>query len=118
MKTLSGTPIGSWNSSGNTSVSTPIPPTSCSGRPTAGPRRLDTASEVALVLRGHSRTRGEIGPFLLRRVWDAEGEPLGYERVTPAPALLKNPEQEAAFLGLPDAFQFRDAMRLYGKRNE
>jgi len=57
-----------------------------------------------LVLRGHVRTRGEVGPFLLRRKWaDGDDEPLGYERLTVEPAMLGNAAQEACLAGLPES---------------
>ncbi len=71
-----------------------------------------------LVLRGQARTRGEIGPIYLRRCWDAEGEPLGYERFEPQPSLLKHPEQEAAYHQLPDSFRFKDVRLALGKSVE
>src|SRR6266404_850916 len=67
------------------------------------------AGDVALVLRGHGRTRGEVGPYLLQRRYDAEGEPIGYDRLAAAPALLDNPEQEAIWDALLPSFTFRDA---------
>ena len=66
------------------------------------PPQKGAAPESSLVLRGHFRTRGEIGPFLLRRSWDADGEPMGYERFTPDRALLDHAQQEAVFDRLPD----------------
>lgn len=71
-----------------------------------------------LVLRGQARTRGEIGPIFLRRAWDEQGDPLGYERFEPEPSLLRNSEYEAAFLRLPDSFTFKDARLTVGKSPE
>ncbi len=64
--------------------------------------------DAALVLRGHARTRGEIGPFLLRRTYD-DGEPCAYERM---------PQLDPFLDRLPSTFFFKDAMRLHGRRDE
>jgi hypothetical protein len=50
------------------------------------------------VLGGHYRTRGAIGPDLIRRAYNTDGEPTGYARFEPDPALIANGEQEAAGL--------------------
>ncbi len=84
---------------------------------TNGPRN-ESGEEVTLVLRGHYRTRGEVGPFLLRRRWDADGEPLGYERLRSDPSMLENPEQQAVYQRLPESFRFNEACRLYGRQSE
>jgi KaiC/GvpD/RAD55 family RecA-like ATPase len=62
-----------------------------------------------LVLSGHFRTRGDVGPFILNRVWDGDGEPVCYERFEAAPSMIDNPLQEAAFSRLPEQFSFRQA---------
>lgn len=80
--------------------------------------RKESGAEETLVLRGHYRTRGEVGPFLLRRRWDAAGEPLGYERFRADPRVLENAEQEAVYQRLPESFPFREACRLYGRQSE
>ena len=71
-----------------------------------------------LVLSGHFRVRGEVGPFLIRRIRDAEGEPTGYERFDAIASLIANAEQEAAFERLPDAFAFKDAQRALNRAAE
>jgi hypothetical protein len=72
-----------------------------------------------LILRGHYRTRGEVGPFVLRRKRsDGDGEPLGYELVTAATGPLENVEQRAFFERLPDQFSFKEARVLYGRSHE
>ncbi len=71
-----------------------------------------------LVLRGHLRTYGEVGPYLIERIWDDSGEPLAYQRFEATPEMLENPDQEAAFEKLPDAFSFTEARLLYGKRHQ
>lgn len=76
-----------------------------------------TRSEVALVLRGYGRVRGEIPTIYLARVLDGDGEPLGYRRVT-AVELLCNEDQEKAFAALPDKFTTKDATQAYGRQDE
>jgi len=71
-----------------------------------------------LVLRGHVRTRGEVGPLLISRVWDDAGEPRGYQRKSAIPADLVNPEQEAALARLAESFSFTEAMKAYGRKHE
>ncbi len=73
-------------------------------------------NDDTLVLRGHLRTHGEVGPYLLSRVWDDAGEPLGYQRFQATPQMLENPEQEETFQKLPPAFSFTEARLLYGKQ--
>lgn len=73
--------------------------------------------DVALVLRGFGRLRGEIGPMYLARVIDETGEPLGYRLLT-GPELLMNNEQEEAFRLLPARFCFAEAKRLYKRSDQ
>jgi hypothetical protein len=73
--------------------------------------------EIALVTRGYGRVRGEIPTMHLARVLDAEGEPLGYRKVT-AIKLLCNPEQEKAFTLLPDLFTFKEARLAYKRQDQ
>jgi hypothetical protein len=72
------------------------------------------APSAELVLRGHYKLRGEIGPWQLARKYDETGEPTGYFRLTGI-ALL-NPDQLDAFDRLPKEFTFTEAERVYGKR--
>ncbi len=74
-------------------------------------------TEADVILHGHYRTRGEIGPYLLRRWHDGDGEPLGYERVTAGPALLQNADYEAVFERLPASFSFKEARMIYGRQD-
>jgi hypothetical protein len=77
------------------------------------------AEEAGLVLRGHFRSRGEVGPFLLRRKRsDGDGEPLGYERFAAHAGLLDNEEQEAFFARLPEKFSFKDVRLGWGKSHD
>ena len=72
--------------------------------------------EIALVMRGFERVRGEIPFFYLARVLDDDGEPLGYRRVTGS-SLLPAYQREA-FTKLPDTFRFKEAMQVYGKGDQ
>jgi hypothetical protein len=71
-----------------------------------------------MVLRGHARTRGEVGPYLLGRQWDDDGEPLGYERIEATPVLIENEEQEKVFEQLPAEFTFKATRLSYGRQDE
>ena len=79
---------------------------------------LRKAPGVSLVMRGHVRTRGEVGPYLLGLTWDDDGEPLGYARIEATSALMENPEQEEVFGQLPGEFTFKEAGLRYGKQHE
>ena len=70
--------------------------------------------EVALVLRGFGRVRGEIPLTYLARVRDEDGEPLGYRRVT-GESLLFNSDHSSAYSKLPDRFRFKEAQDIYNK---
>jgi hypothetical protein len=69
--------------------------------------------DVALVMRGFGRVKGEIHPIYLSRHRDGNGEPLGYGIITGV-NLLFNTEREAAFLKLPQQFRFKEAQQAYG----
>jgi hypothetical protein len=71
-----------------------------------------------LVLSGHYRMRGDVGPFLIRRVWDEDGDPLGYERFQPDTSMLTSAEHQSVFAKLDDSFTFRDAQALIGRSAE
>jgi hypothetical protein len=70
--------------------------------------------EVALVIGGFGRVRGNIATTFLTRVLDEDDEPVGYDKLAGV-SLLFNPEQEAAYRTLPAAFRFKEGQRLYGK---
>jgi hypothetical protein len=77
---------------------------------------LGSASrEIALVLGGFGRFRGNLPTTFLSRVLDEDDEPIGYEKLTGA-GLLFNPEQEQAYRNLPPGARFKDAQSIYGKR--
>jgi hypothetical protein len=61
--------------------------------------------------------RGESGPYFLERVFDGDGEPIGFRRMA-GYSLLGNHEQQGALLKLPNPpgeFTFKDARYAYGK---
>jgi hypothetical protein len=74
----------------------------------------DGNEEIALVMRGFGRVRGEIPLTYIARVLDDEGEPTGYKKLMGAD-LLFNGEQFAAFTKLDACFRFKDAQLTYGK---
>jgi hypothetical protein len=73
------------------------------------------SGDPQLILRGHARAHGEIGLFLLRRVWDDHGEPLGYERIM---GIVEDPEHAQVFAALPETFSFKEARGITGKQCE
>lgn len=70
--------------------------------------------EVALVIGGYGRVRGNIATTFLTRVLDEDGEAVGYNTLVGV-SLLFNLEQETAYRGLPVVSRFKDAQRHYGK---
>jgi len=70
--------------------------------------------DVALVLGGFGRVRGNIATTYIARVLDDDGEPAGYEPMSGA-GLLFNSDQEQAYQRLPAAFRFKDAQRIYDR---
>jgi len=73
--------------------------------------------EVALVLRGFGRLRGEIGPVYMARDADEVGEPAGYRPLS-GPELLFNPQQQRALESLAQSFTFKDAKLAYGRSDQ
>jgi RecA-family ATPase len=73
--------------------------------------------EIALVVKGFGRVRGEFGPIYLKRVRDEDGEPLAYDVVTGV-QLLFNDEQATVFARLPQEFRFKVARQIYGKGDQ
>jgi len=70
--------------------------------------------EIALVMGGFVRLRGQISTTYIARVRDETGEPLGYRTVS-GPRLLFNQSQEDAFAALTPSFRFKDAQHKYKK---
>jgi archaellum biogenesis ATPase FlaH len=77
-------------------------------------KKRDGQSDVALVLRGFGRMRGEIPTVYLERVHDEEGDALGYRRLSGVDLLFNN-EHEKAFKNLPPTFRFKAAQFALSK---
>jgi putative DNA primase/helicase len=90
-------------------------------RPKVELPRLDDSGanrrrEIALVMGGFERVNGTM-PFLhIGRVFDDDGEPLGYTRIT-GEAFL-SVEQRAVLSALPSQFRFTHAKTKYAKGSE
>jgi hypothetical protein len=67
--------------------------------------------ESALVLRGFGRISGHIPLLRLARVVDADGDPIGYDRVDGV--RLLTPDQRACYDKLPDEFRYTDARQHF-----
>lgn len=72
---------------------------------------------ASLVVRGHVRVRGEVGPIYLARAFDDAEEPIGYRRLFGV-EFLENKDQQTAFEKLPPAFSFKEAKATYGRQDE
>ena len=72
---------------------------------------------ACLVVRGHVRINGEVGPFYLERAFDDDEQPIGYKRLSGV-ELLDNKDQQAAFDKLPPAFSFKEAKTNYGRHDQ
>jgi hypothetical protein len=73
--------------------------------------------EIALVMRGFGRVRGEIPLTYLSRHSDESGEPLGYDVVSGV-SLLFDKEREEALMKLPERFRFKEAKQAFGKADQ
>jgi hypothetical protein len=73
--------------------------------------------EIALVMGGFGRVRGEIPLTYLSRYSDESGEPLGYGVVSGV-SLLFDKEREEALAKLPEKFRFKDAKQALGKADQ
>jgi hypothetical protein len=78
--------------------------------------RPGKTDEIALVVGGFERVRGELPKLYLARVFDDEGDPMGYRVVADEEFL--SPEYREAFRKLPDAFRNRDAKAALGKGDQ
>lgn len=73
--------------------------------------------EVALVLRGHAKLQGEVGPIYLQRVVDEQGEVIGYRRAS-AVTLLSEAHQIQTYNTLPPIFTFKEARTVYQRADD
>ena len=71
---------------------------------------------AALVMRGHVRVTGDIGPFYLERIFDNNEQPISYRKMSGVQFLGK--EQQTAFEALPADFSFKDAKAKYGRQSQ
>ncbi|MFZ3214199.1 MAG: AAA family ATPase [Terriglobales bacterium] len=78
------------------------------------PSRASGNSEVALVIGGFGRVRGNIPTTFVARVLDEDDEPLGYDKLAGV-RLLFNSEQEEAYRKLLPESRFKDAQKVYGR---
>lgn len=76
-----------------------------------------SVQETALVLRGFARVRGEIPLMYVARIFDEQGQAMGYRNLTGS-QLLFNSDQEAAFKALRRRFRFKDARLAYGRGDQ
>ena len=77
----------------------------------------EVKEEVALVLRGFGRVRGEIGPVYLARVYDEDGVAMGYRKLCSA-ELLFNREQQQALARLSNRFRTGEARTAYHRGDQ
>jgi len=77
----------------------------------------ENGDEIALVLKGFEKGKGEIGPIYVARVHDQDGEPIGYRELV-GEELLFNAEQQTAFERLGQTFTTGEAKRIYGKQDQ
>jgi hypothetical protein len=69
--------------------------------------------DAELVVKGHYKLRGPFGPIQIARVYDDEGDPIGYRKLTGV-GLLPS-EQRDVFAELPDEFKFSQAVKASSK---
>jgi hypothetical protein len=69
--------------------------------------------DVSFVLAGFARVRGKIPPMHIGRVFDSDGEVLGYTKLSGS-NLLFNTHQEKTFHALPERFTFTQAKQRNG----
>lgn len=73
--------------------------------------------EVALVVAGFGRLRGNIEPMYVGRVLDEDDKPIGYEQLRGA-SLLFNPDRQRAYATLPNPFTFTQAKQTLSKGSQ
>jgi predicted ATP-dependent serine protease len=69
-----------------------------------------------ILVKGYVRVSGPTPSFYLKRIFDADGEPLGYQNLTGV-AVLK-PETLKVFQQLPASFQRKEAHRALGGNSD
>jgi hypothetical protein len=69
-----------------------------------------TVGDASLIMRGFFKLKGEVGPWKIRRVFDSQESPLGYERIVGFDLL--NQTQRDRFLKLPNKFTWADCESL------
>ena len=80
---------------------------------------VDKPSNVnaCLVIRGHVRIAGEVGPFYLERIFNDDEQAIGYRRLEGV-EFLNNKDQQDAFDKLPLVFTFKEAKATYGRKDQ
>jgi KaiC/GvpD/RAD55 family RecA-like ATPase len=73
--------------------------------------------EVALVVRGFGRVRGEIGPLFLARDADENGNACGYRHLV-GPELLFDEHRQKVLAELPQQFTFKRGKTAYGRGDQ
>jgi len=73
--------------------------------------------DVALIIKGHAKMRGEFGPIYLERKLDSDGEVTGYCRLSSA-GLLTDPHQKETYMKLPAEFTFAQAKANYERSDD
>lgn len=69
-----------------------------------------TVGDASLIMRGFFKLKGEVGPWKIRRVYDAQENALGYERIVGLDLL--NQTQRERFLKLPNKFTWAECEAL------
>jgi len=74
-------------------------------------------ANACLVIRGHVRIAGEVGPFYLERIFNDDEQAIGYRRLEGV-EFLNNRDQQDAFDKLPLVFTFKEAKATYGRKDQ
>ena len=74
----------------------------------------DPLEEIAIVFEGYGRIRGAIPRTYLARIFDEDGQAIGY-REAELVISVDNPEQQKAFAALPTSFRHKEAKMKYGR---
>ena len=65
------------------------------------------AGEAERVIKGHCKLIGNFGPILIARVYDDDGEAIGWKKLSGVALIPSDDKQRESFVGLPDEFTFR-----------